>query len=135
MTFQTFLLKYGEIGIKGKNRHLFEDALVRQVRYALKDLDGEFEVHKSQARIYVDCEGAYDSDEVIERLQTVFGLVGICPVVRKADQGFEQLKKDVVLVGANTRLELWDSEMWEEYQNGLSDDIMMDGILKYGLNI
>ena len=51
MTFQTFLLKYGEIGIKGKNRHLFEDALVRQVRYALKDLDGEFEVHKSQARI------------------------------------------------------------------------------------
>ena len=96
MTFQTFLLKYGEIGIKGKNRHLFEDALVRQVRYALKDLDGEFEVHKSQARIYVDCEGAYDSDEVIERLQTVFGLVGICPVVRKPDQGFEQLKKDVV---------------------------------------
>ncbi len=48
---------------------------------------------------------------------------------------YAQLKKDVVLVGANTRLELWDSEMWEEYQNGLSDDIMMDGILKYGLNI
>ena len=91
MTFQTFLLKYGEIGIKGKNRHLFEDALARQVSYALKDLDGEFEVHKSQARIYVDCEGAYDSDEVIERLQTVFGLVGICPVVRKPDQGFEKL--------------------------------------------
>ena len=44
----------------------------------------------------LDCEGAYDSDEVIERLQTVFGLVGICPVVRKPDQGFEQLKKDVV---------------------------------------
>ena len=36
MRFHTFLLKYGEIGIKGKNRHLFEDALVRQVRYALK---------------------------------------------------------------------------------------------------
>ena len=33
MRFHTFLLKYGEIGIKGKNRYLFEDALVRQVRY------------------------------------------------------------------------------------------------------
>ena len=65
MTFQTFLIKYGEIGIKGKNRYLFEDALVRQVRYALKDLDGNFEVHKSQARIYVDCEGDYDCDEVV----------------------------------------------------------------------
>ena len=57
MRFHTFLLKYGEIGIKGKNRYLFEDALVRQVRYALKDVDGNFDVHKSQARIYVDCEG------------------------------------------------------------------------------
>ena len=27
MRFHTFLLKYGEIGIKGKNRYLFEDAL------------------------------------------------------------------------------------------------------------
>lgn len=45
------------------------------------------------------------------------------------------LSKDVVLVGANTRLEIWDSETWRNYQTGLSDDIMMDGILKYGLNI
>ena len=29
-------------------------------------------------------------------MQRVFGLVGICPVVRMEDQGFEQLKKDVV---------------------------------------
>ena len=65
MRFHTFLLKYGEIGIKGKNRHLFEDALVRQVRYALKDVDGQFDVHKSQARIYVDCEGDYDYDETV----------------------------------------------------------------------
>ena len=96
MRFHTFLLKYGEIGIKGKNRYLFEDALVRQVRRALKDVDGEFSVYKSQARIYVDCEGEYDYEETVEHLQRVFGLVGICPVVRLEDQGFEQLKKDVV---------------------------------------
>ena len=96
MKFHTFLLKYGEIGIKGKNRHLFEDALVRQIRFALKDVDGNFQVHKSQARIYVDCEGEYDYEDTVEHLQRVFGLVGICPVVRMEDQGFEQLKKDVV---------------------------------------
>lgn len=54
-------------------------ALVRQVRYALKDVDGQFDVHKSQARIYVDCEGDYDYDETVEHLKKVFGLVGICP--------------------------------------------------------
>lgn len=96
MRFQTFLLKYGEIGLKGKNRYMFEDALVKQVRSALKDVDGTFEVHKSQARIYVDCEGDYDYEETVEHLQRVFGLVGICPVVRMEDKGFEELCKDVV---------------------------------------
>ncbi len=96
MKFHTFLLKYGEIGIKGKNRYLFEDALVRQIRFALKDVDGSFQVYKSQARIYVDCEGEYDYEDTVEHLKRVFGLVGICPVVRMEDTGFEQLKKDVV---------------------------------------
>ncbi|MXP75223.1 tRNA 4-thiouridine(8) synthase ThiI [Lachnospiraceae bacterium WCA-9-b2] len=96
MRYHTFLIKYGEIGIKGKNRYLFEDALVRQVRFALKDVDGQFEVYKSQARIYVDCEGDYDYEDTIEHLKRVFGIVGICPVVRMEDAGFEQLKKDIV---------------------------------------
>ena len=48
MTFHTFLIKYGEIGIKGKNRYLFEDALVNQIKFALKDVDGEFDVYKTQ---------------------------------------------------------------------------------------
>lgn len=94
--YKAFLIKYGEIGVKGKNRYLFEDALVRQVRYALKDVDGNFDVHKSQARIYVDCEGDYDYEDTVEHLKRVFGLVGICPVVRMEDKGFEELKKDVV---------------------------------------
>ncbi|MDD3360586.1 MAG: tRNA 4-thiouridine(8) synthase ThiI [Hespellia sp.] len=96
MTFHSFLIKYGEIGIKGKNRYLFEDALVRQMRHALKDVDGEFNVHKAQGRVYVDCEGEYDYEETVESLKRVFGIVGICPVVKLEDQGFEQLKKDVV---------------------------------------
>ena len=96
MRFHSFLIKYGEIGIKGKNRYLFEDALVRQMRHALKDVDGEFNVHKAQGRVYVDCDGEYDYEEAVESLKRVFGIVGICPVVKLEDQGFEQLKKDVV---------------------------------------
>ena len=48
---------------------------------------------------------------------------------------FAGLGKDVVLVGANTRLELWDEGAWDEYQNGLSESFMTDGILKYNINI
>ena len=95
MKFHSFLIKYGEIGIKGKNRYLFEDALVRQMRFALKDVDGSFYVHKSYGRVYVDCDGDYDYEETVESLKRVFGIVGICPVVRLEDRGFEQLKNDV----------------------------------------
>ena len=96
MKFHSFLIKYGEIGIKGKNRYIFEDALVRQIRFALKDVDGEFYVHKSYGREYVDCDGEYDYEETVESLARVFGIVGICPVVRLEDKGFEELKKEVV---------------------------------------
>lgn len=96
MTFHSFLIKYGEIGIKGKNRYMFEDALVRQIRFALKDVDGKFYVHKSYGRVYVDCEGDYDYEDTVESLTRVFGIVGVCPVVRLEDQGFGQLKQEVV---------------------------------------
>mgnify|MGYP001852326343 FL=1 len=96
MRFHSFLIKYGEIGIKGKNRYMFEDALVRQIRYALRSVDGQFLVHKCHGRVYVDCEGEYDYEDTLESLKRVFGIVGICPVVRVKVAEIEQLRKDVV---------------------------------------
>ncbi|MDD7050326.1 MAG: tRNA 4-thiouridine(8) synthase ThiI [Lachnospiraceae bacterium] len=94
--FNTFLIKYAEIGVKGKNRYLFEDALVQQIKYALKRCEGEFKIRKAQGRIYVDAEGDFDFDETVENLQTVFGIWGICPVVCVEDEGFEHLAGAVV---------------------------------------
>ena len=96
MIFHAFLIKYAEIAIKGKNRYMFEDALVHQMNIALSKIEGEFEVKKEQGRIYVFCPEQYDYEETVETLQRVFGIVGICPVVIYEDQGFEQMAKDVV---------------------------------------
>ena len=96
MHYSSFLIKYTEIAIKGKNRHLFEDALVARIAQALKRVDGTFLVSKNQGRIYVDVEGEYDFDEAIEAMQCVFGISGICPVVRMEDEGFEKLSADVI---------------------------------------
>lgn len=95
MTFKSFLIKYAEIGVKGKNRFLFEDALVRQIHLSLKHIDGTFHVYKEVGRIYVDAED-YDYEEVIDALQHVFGIAGICPVVQVEDTGFEDLKENIV---------------------------------------
>ena len=96
MIFHAFLIKYAEIAIKGKNRYMFEDALVKQMNIALSKVEGEFEVKKEQGRIYVFCPEQYDYDETVEALQHVFGIVGICPVMIYEEQGFEKLAEDVV---------------------------------------
>ncbi len=89
--YQSFLIKYAEIAIKGKNRHLFEDALVSQINHALKEAEGDYQVRKEQGRIYVEASSDYDFDEAVEALRHVFGIVGICPVVILEDQGFDAL--------------------------------------------
>lgn len=94
--FTTFLIKYAEIGVKGRNRHLFEDALIHQIKTALKKCEGSFLVYKTQGRIFVEAEGEFDYDEAVEALEHVFGIVGICPVLSVEDEGFEKLKLTVV---------------------------------------
>lgn len=96
MKYSTFLIKYAEIALKGKNRYKFEDALVHQMRRALKRCEGDFSVSKAQGRVYVDCLSEYDFDEVTEALSNVFGITAICPVVKVEDEGFDKLKEDVI---------------------------------------
>ena len=85
MEFKAFLIKYAEIGIKGNNRRFFEDALVRQMKYALKPV-GEFAIRKESGRIFVHALEEYDFDEAVESLSHVFGIAGICPIVVEEDK-------------------------------------------------
>lgn len=94
--YNSFLIKYGEIGIKGNNRHIFEDALCRRIKEALSEIDGEFEIKKERGRIYVNCQGEWHYDETVTVLSRIFGIVGICPVVVLEATDFENLKKGVL---------------------------------------
>ena len=96
MDYQALLIKYGEIGIKGKNRYLFEDRLVARIRRALASCDENCKVTKEQGRIYVMMSEGADPDEAVEALQFVFGIVGICPVRITDDDSPEALCRDAV---------------------------------------
>lgn len=95
MKYTSFLIKYGEIGVKGKNRYLFENALIQQIKYALRRSEGEFKVHKAEGRIYVDALSDFDYDETIENLRSVFGISGICPMTFAEDEGYDKLREFV----------------------------------------
>ena len=64
MKTNTYLLKYGEIFLKGKNRFVFEDALVNRTIEAVAKIDGDFKVHKNLSRIYVEAQSDFDEDEL-----------------------------------------------------------------------
>ncbi|MBC7258114.1 MAG: tRNA 4-thiouridine(8) synthase ThiI [Chloroflexi bacterium] len=73
------LVRYGEIGLKGRNRNLF----VRRLRLNIKDclkrngLAGEVSVHGQ--RLYVETD---DVDAALPHLQRVFGIVSLSAVHR-----------------------------------------------------
>lgn len=89
-----FLIKYGELAIKGKNRHLFENKLLTNVKRNLKDI-GEFAVTKEQGRIMVEAmdHDSTDVETVIDRLSRIFGIVGIAYGLKEEENSFEAVKR------------------------------------------
>ena len=89
-----FLIKYGELAIKGKNRHLFENKLVTNVKRNLKDV-GEFLVTKEQGRIMVEPvdSDTIDVQTVLDRLGRIFGIVGIAYGLKEEEVSFEAVKR------------------------------------------
>ena len=94
--FKAFLIKYAEIGVKGKNRDLFEAALAQQIKYALRRCEGEFRIRRTRGRIYIDALSDYDYEETVENLKTVCGISGICPMVELEDEGFDKLCEEAI---------------------------------------
>ena len=75
---EIFLLKLGEIVLKGANKRQFEDKLRQNVRRRMRPF-GNFDVYLMQSTIYVepmdeeaDVEGAWDA------CSTIFGVVSLC---------------------------------------------------------
>lgn len=87
--YNILIVKYGEIGVKGKNRYLFENKLIKNIKNMLKPL-GEYNVYKEYGRIYVDVNDD-DYEEVMEEVRKVFGIVGVCPGI-KAEKDYDVLK-------------------------------------------
>lgn len=88
--YNILIVKYGEIGVKGKNRYVFENKLIKNIKNILKPI-GKFDVYKEYGRIYVNLED-YDYEEVVEEVRKVFGIVGVCPAVR-AEKDYKKLKE------------------------------------------
>lgn len=87
--YQLVMVKYGELGLKGKNKMQFVNRLAKNIEKVIADLEPR-KVIVNQGRIFVPAED--DMDEVMERLQKVFGIYALCPVVR-LERNMDEIKE------------------------------------------
>lgn len=93
---RAFLIKYGEIGIKGNNRRIFENKLINTIDMSLRNSNLKAKISYEEGRIYCQMLDDSDSRLVVDKLQKIFGIVGICPMLQLQDNGFDDLADNVI---------------------------------------
>lgn len=74
---EVILCKFGEVILKGANRHNFESALVKELRRRASPL-GTFNIYFKQSTIYVEpCNADCDMDAMYNVAKKVFGIVAV----------------------------------------------------------
>lgn len=77
MTRQLILIRYGELGLKKKNRHVFIGKLANNIRAVLKDFD-DWQVRVTWGRLWLDID-ATQKEAAIGHLKRVFGIYSLSP--------------------------------------------------------
>ncbi|BBI34706.1 tRNA uracil 4-sulfurtransferase ThiI [Cohnella abietis] len=89
MEYELIMVRFGEITIKGKNRHRFESLLAYQIKTALKSFPA-LTYEKTLGRLYIRLNGE-SYGLVGDRVKDIFGVLSFSPVV-KAEQSLDAIR-------------------------------------------
>ncbi|MCA0151011.1 tRNA 4-thiouridine(8) synthase ThiI [Rossellomorea vietnamensis] len=90
MKYNRILVRYGEISTKGRNRKMFTAKLRENILHTLKDFP-TISVAASRDRLHIQL-GDENAEEIIPRLEKIFGIQSFSPVV-KVPQNMEDIMK------------------------------------------
>ncbi|HYE67972.1 MAG TPA: THUMP domain-containing protein, partial [Anaerovoracaceae bacterium] len=79
----TFIVRCGEVALKGLNKPYFERMLVDRIKRSLKKYDG-VEVKRNEGLIFVRALKELDSDKIVADISRVFGVASISPAIETA---------------------------------------------------
>ena len=75
-----FIVRCGEVALKGMNKPYFERMLAERIRKLLKRFDG-VSVYRHEGLIFVRADAELDQKEIIKQISKVFGVASISPAV------------------------------------------------------
>ena len=87
---KVFIVHYGEVGLKGRNRSFFENRLVRNIKQVLENTE-YVNVHRIYGRILVTLGAQSDIPEIQRRLHKVMGIAHF-ELCRVTEQNMEAIK-------------------------------------------
>lgn len=86
---KVLLLKFGELFLKGRNRHDFISRLKKNILRKLRDFSCKLE--ETQGRLILSNYDEAQESVIIEKLQQVFGLIGVADAL-EFDTSLEEIK-------------------------------------------
>lgn len=75
-----FIVRVGEVALKGQNKSYFEKTLVQRIRRLVKRFDG-VSVKRSEGLIFVRADKSIPSEDLIKEISKVFGIASISPAI------------------------------------------------------
>ena len=76
---EALLIKYGEISLRGGNRHLYEKRLLRIIKRRLSQFDGLRVTHENGRFLVISESEQFDYDSVLPVVSKILGIIGVSP--------------------------------------------------------
>lgn len=103
-----YIVRCGEVALKGMNKPYFEKTLVERIRKKLKDMDG-IEVSRREGLIFIRSDKKHDTESIVKNVSRVFGVASISPAVEAESElnkigeaSVEFMKKQIEERGVKT---------------------------------
>lgn len=93
---EVLLVKYGEIAMRGKNRRLVENRLIKIIQKNISSV-GNYNVIKEQGRFIIESDkDKFDYDKTIPYVINIPGITAVCLGIRLKDQSIENIRKNAL---------------------------------------
>ena len=89
-----FIVRCGEVALKGMNKPYFERMLVERIKKNVKDFDG-VDVRRHEGLIFVRADKKHDKEQLIRQISKVFGVASISPAV-EAESHLDAIGEEAV---------------------------------------
>lgn len=99
MTYNHILIRYGELGLKGRNIKMFLTKLQQNIQHAIRDFE-KAKVKRTQGRLFIILNGE-NPDEIIKIVKDIFGIYSLSLAVRVENDEDEIFTKSLKSVQEN----------------------------------